>query len=241
MKRWVKSLVPAATLKHVGRFRNQWLRTHGRMSYSQEGEDMILERFLEGRPSGFYVDVGAHHPRRFSNTYRLYLKGWRGLNIDANPGCMRIFQRLRPRDINVEAAVASSSQQLTYHIFNEPALNTFDRELAQQRVSGSYSIVERVSIATAPLWQLLDQYVPERTKIDLLTVDVEGFDYDVLQSNDWGHYPAEFVLVECMEATTMERANSDPVAKLLQAYDYSVVAKTKSTVLFRRQLPAVTP
>ncbi len=38
-------------------------------SYSQEGEDLILRRIFNDRASGFYVDVGAHHPRRFSNTF----------------------------------------------------------------------------------------------------------------------------------------------------------------------------
>ena len=67
---------------------------------------MLLDRFLCQRPSGFYVDVGAHHPIRFSNTFRLYRKGWRGLNIDANPGSMKRFHHTRPRDINIEAAVS---------------------------------------------------------------------------------------------------------------------------------------
>ena len=38
-------------------------------SYSQEGEDMVLNRYFQGKNSGFYVDIGAHHPKRFSNTY----------------------------------------------------------------------------------------------------------------------------------------------------------------------------
>ena len=58
------------------------------ISYSQEGEDLILERFFEGKEIGFFVDIGAHHPMRFSNTYIFYLKGWRGINVDATPGSM---------------------------------------------------------------------------------------------------------------------------------------------------------
>jgi hypothetical protein len=58
---------------------------YSKKSYSQEGEDMILNRIFEFRNSGFYIDVGAHHPMRFSNTYFFYRKGWRGINIDAMP------------------------------------------------------------------------------------------------------------------------------------------------------------
>ena len=51
-------------------------------SYSQEGEDMVLKRIFDKQTKGFYIDVGAHHPKRFSNTYNFYLKGWKGINID---------------------------------------------------------------------------------------------------------------------------------------------------------------
>jgi FkbM family methyltransferase len=235
MKRLIKALVPQTLLRSLDPAREKWLRTYARQSYSQEGEDMVLERFLEDKQFGFYVDVGAHHPRRFSNTYRLYRRGWRGLNIDANPGSMNLFQQVRPQDINIEAAVSSAPQELTYYIFNEPALNTFKRDLALERVGGKYSIIKEVKIATAPLWQLLDQHVPADTKIDLLTVDVEGLDFDVLQSNDWNRYSPQFILVECLGASTLAEASSDPVAQLLIGQHYSIVAKTMSTVLFRSE------
>jgi FkbM family methyltransferase len=198
---------------------------------------MLLDRFLEFRHSGFYVDVGAHHPMRFSNTFLLYRKGWRGLNIDANPNSMQMFRRVRPRDINVEAAVSCNRQELTYYAFNEPALNTFDKDLALKRVGGIYSIVKEINIMCVPLRELLDQHLPANTRIDLLTVDVEGLDYDVLQSNDWSRFSPEFILVECMEFSTLDQANSDPVVKLLSEHHYSVVAKTMHTVLFKLKLP----
>ena len=233
MKQSIKALIPKPLLRGLEPIRERWFRTYVKDSYSQEGEDMVLERFLEHKLSGFYVDVGAHHPKRFSNTYRLYRRGWRGLNIDANPGSMTLFQHVRPKDINIEAAVSSVPQELTYYVFNEPALNTFKRDVALERAGGVYSIVKVVNITTVPLWQLLDQYVPVNTKIDLLTIDVEGLDFDVLRSNDWSRYSPEFILVECLGASTLEETSSDPVAQLLLGQHYSIVAKTMSTVLFR--------
>lgn len=70
-------------------------------SYSQEGEDVVLRRLFDSQPSGFYVDIGAHHPVRLSNRYYFYRCGWRGLSVDAAPGSMEMFRRLRPRDIAV--------------------------------------------------------------------------------------------------------------------------------------------
>jgi len=149
---------------------------------------------------------------------------------------MRLFQRVRPKDINVEAGVSSNRQLLTYYAFNEPALNTFDKDLALKRVGGIYSIVKEVKIMCAPLRELLDEHLPANTRIDLLTVDVEGLDYDVLRSNDWSRYSPEFILVECMKFATLDHASADPVVALLSEHHYSVVAKTMHTVLFRLKL-----
>lgn len=87
---------------------------------------MILRRIFENVENGFYVDVGAHHPKRFSNTFYFYKKGWSGINIDAMPGSMSLFNKIRPRDINIEAAVSNEKEEVIFYIFNEVALNTFE-------------------------------------------------------------------------------------------------------------------
>jgi len=241
MKSLIRSLVPKAAWQRLMEFRERHFPVYAKESYAQEGEDMILERFLELRPTGFYVDIGAHHPLRFSNTYRLYRRGWRGLNVDAHPGSMKPFRKIRPRDINVEAAVSSTQQELTYYIFNDHALSTFNKDLALKHTVGPYSVVKEVKVMTLPLAQLLDQYVPAGTKIDLLTIDVEGLDYDVLRSNDWNRYAPEFILVECLESSTPDTATPDPVAQLLAEHQYAMVAKTMNTAFFRRTLPSPIP
>src|SRR5436309_16100262 len=80
-------------------------RTYGNLAYSQEGEDLVLRRIFETQAKGIYVDVGAHHPFRFSNTCLLHKRGWRGINIDAMPGSMTLFERFRPLDVNLELGV----------------------------------------------------------------------------------------------------------------------------------------
>ena len=77
-------------------------------SYAQDGEDVALAAFYDTQKGykGFYVDIGAHHPKRFSNTYFFYKKGWSGINIDAMPGSMHGFRLLRTRDINLEMGIS---------------------------------------------------------------------------------------------------------------------------------------
>jgi FkbM family methyltransferase len=233
MKRWIKYALPSPLRKMLSRARHKVSPRYARDSYSQEGEDLIMEHFLFCKPTGFYVDVGAHHPKKYSNTYRLYRRGWRGINIDANPGSMAEFRRVRPRDINVEGGVGAVSGELTFYVFKEPAVNTFDKELALQRVKSGFAMDREVQVAVEPLSRILDRNIPEGVRIDMLTVDVEGSDFEVLQSNDWDRYSPDYILIECLGAVTLSDALTGPIATFLAARQYGLVAKTVNTVVFK--------
>ena len=208
---------------------------HASKSYSQEGEDMILRRLFEKKHSGFYVDVGAHHPARFSNTYYFYKRGWRGINIDAMPGSMKMFKLTRPRDINLEIPVSADSKSMLYYMFNEPALNGFDAGLSNSRNSQSnqYKVVKTLVLPAKRLDSILDEYLPSGQTIEFLTIDVEGLDFEVLRSNDWGKYKPEVVLIEVLGSTLADLASCE-ITKFLSAYGYTIYAKAVNTVIYKR-------
>lgn len=175
------------------------LKMYSTKSFSQEGEDLILKRIFERQKDGFYVDVGAHHPFRFSNTYIFYQRGWRGINIDAMPNSMSSFNKYRPRDINLEIPVGKSGSKLKYHIFNEPALNTFDETRIEDIIKKTeYTLIEKIEISIQSLKEILDVYLPKGQKIDFMSIDVEGLDLEVVQSNDWEKYRPKILLVESL-------------------------------------------
>jgi FkbM family methyltransferase len=202
-------------------------------SFGQNGEDLILDRMLEKEVAGFYVDVGAHHPVRFSNTYLFYRRGWRGINIDAQPGSMRLFRKHRPRDINVECGVAARAGTLSYFRFNEPALNTFDESEAKLKDVAPYRIVDRVEVGVRPLGDLLAEFLPAGQAIDFMTVDVEGLDAEVLGSNDWNRFRPRIVLAETLRTDILTIA-SCPAVRLLGEVGYKPVAKAYDTTFFER-------
>lgn len=205
-------------------------------SYSQEGEDIILARLCGAKGDGFYVDVGAHHPFRFSNTYLFYLRGWRGINIDATPGSMDAFRRLRPRDINLELFVSTDPTPQRLHLFNEPALNTASAALAARRgeENSAYRVVGTVAVASRSLASILDEYVQPGQIIDILNIDVEGMDLDVLRSNNWTKYRPTFVLAEILDATLADLDMHD-VTVLLRGQGYRPACKLLNTAIFLRQ------
>jgi FkbM family methyltransferase len=149
---------------------------------------------------------------------------------------MAAFRRVRSRDVNLEAAVAATKTELTFYLFNESALNTFDRQLAMQRAS-RHRLIREVKITTVPLKKLLDEYLPTKAPIDVLTVDVEGFDYDVLRSNDWDRYRPEYIIAECLGAASIEEANAQTASRFLMDQGYTMIAKTMNSAIFRNGRP----
>ena len=202
------------------------------LSYSQEGEDLIISRLLGDVLSGFYVEVGSHHPFRFSNTYSFYQRGWKGICIDPLPNSKALFNKWRPRDLALEMGVSATTSNMKYYLFNEPALNTFDQSLAKERDGlRNYKITRTIEVPTLPLSKILDEYLPDKQEINFLSVDVEGLDFQVLQSNDWHKYRPSFVIAECLK-NDLFSLSDDPVVRFLASVGYKAYAKTGASVVF---------
>ena len=170
MLRLIKRIIPVAVKKWLDGLRFRLFVGHAIKSYSQEGEDLVLARILGNLKltTGFFVDIGAHHPTRFSNAYYYYRRGWRGINVDALPGTKQLFQCMRPRDINIECGVGSQEGLLKYFAFNEPALNTFSEQEAKKKERPPYHIINTLQIPVVTLKQILDEYLSCRVERKLI-------------------------------------------------------------------------
>lgn len=229
----LKKIMPKSAIKFFINFKKNYLDGYAIKSYSQEGEDMILRRMFESQTKGFYVDVGAHHPKRFSNTYFFYKKGWCGINVDAMPGSMKSFDKIRPRDVNIEKPISSRNQVLTYFAFNEPALNGFSKEISEDRDGlNNYRIEFTKDIETYTLEEILDNNLSPNEKIDFLSVDVEGLDFDVIKSINLKKYRPRVILVEIL-GTSLSDLQKDPIYTFLTNEDYVLYAKAVNTVVFK--------
>lgn len=200
-------------------------------SYSLEGEDLLINGLLEFKKNGFYVDIGAYHPVKFSNTNLFYKNGWQGINIDAMPGSMRVFNLKRRRDINLEIPISDCPLTLIYYIFDSGAYNTFSKELAEKNIVNS-CLLKKVELKTQTLASILGQYVPDNQQIDFFSIDVEGYDLNVLKSNDWEKYKPRFILVEDHDFS-LEMPTTSQIYNYLSSQGYKLVTKTKSTVIYQ--------
>ena len=230
-------MIPAS-VKRFSRFLLRGVDPHATVSYAQEGEDLILLRLFGNAHRGFYVDVGAHHPSRFSNTCALYQRCWCGINIDANPAAIDEFRKHRPSDINVCTGIAEAAGSLTFYRFNEAALDTFDPALAAQRSAlPGYRLIDRSEVMVRRLDEVLTEHLPKGQGIDILSVDAEGYDLQVLKSNDWTRFRPRVLLVEA-RGTDIDKLSAEPSCVFARTVGYRPVAKTINTVILRDNVSA---
>jgi FkbM family methyltransferase len=205
----------------------------GHVNYAQEGEDQVLLRLVDRRESGFYVDIGAHDPRRFSNTCVFYDKGWRGINIDPNPEAIRSFNCARPGDINLCCGISDSKGEMKYFEMSDPALNTFDESLAHERERLTrYRIVGSSKVKVERLDVVLQKHMKMPAVIDFMNIDAEGHDLRVLRSNDWNRFRPSVVLTEAIGGLGIEEILSCDIHTYLSLHDYRLVAKTMNTLFY---------
>ena len=167
------------------------------ISYSQNGEDVILERIFADKKLGFYIDIGASHPENLSVTKHFYDKGWRGINIDPLKNCMDTFVQSRSRDINLNIAIDAEAGLLDfYEITDYPELSTFSPQAANILSKSGYKVecypVERITGS-----ELFEKYV--HGPVDFLKIDVEGRELSVIKSIDFKLYRPKVLVIEATE------------------------------------------
>lgn len=205
-----------------------------RKTYSQSGEDLIIDKLLGYKRKGMYIDIGAFDPKRFSNTMRFYLRGWQGVNIEPDTEHWKNFVRQRPRDINLNIGIGKDKGFLVFHEFNPPTLSTFSKEFSKQYIQEGFELLGKRKIQVLGLKDVFKKHVIHR-HIDFLSVDVEGYEMEVLSSNDWKKYRP---MVLCVELSFYEENSKEETARKLRLkkyilnQGYKIVAQTPHNTLF---------
>jgi FkbM family methyltransferase len=164
-------------------------------SYSQLGEDLVLEGLMGQKKDGCYIDIGASHPYEDSNTMHFYKKGWTGINIEPNYVKFQAFKSAKPRDVNLNIGIGKTASRMDFYVVDPPQLSSFSKEEADRAAGMGHRIAEVRKVEVMPLADVIAKHA-EGKKIDFISIDTEGFEIPVLQSNDWIKYRPRFICIE---------------------------------------------
>lgn len=179
------------------------------------------------------MDIGAHHPFQLSNTAYLWLQGWNGINVDASEEAIRLFNRVRHRDLNIHAAVVSTEmarQSSEIRFYSRRDIDnsaTCDEALAKERGYTDYITVPCRSLASI----IAEGAARNQGAVDYLNIDIEGLDEAVLEDLHICPVKPTVIMVEIYGHCVSEVLNSLATQNLAKQ-GYVFTERTGHTAVF---------
>ncbi len=201
-----------------------------KLQYSRWGEDSFLINYFKDTSNGRYIDIGAFHPFRGSNTYLLYKKGWSGINIDLNKTSIDLFKLARPNDINLNLAISEANKKIkVYQTKDLGKMNTIDPKFASIFLK-NYHVRESCSYN---LNDILYKYnASKNNRFELIDIDVEGSEYQILENLNFNKYSFKLILVETHIGYLHFKQQSDKIHTLLKSKNYNYLKKFGETDVY---------
>ena len=218
-------------------FLNQKIRSIKKIkkSYSSNSVDLIINELFKNKQKGIYIDVGCNHPFIGNNTYKLFKKGWSGINIDLDYTFIDSFNFYRPDDYNLQIGVSDKNgeQEMYYH-HERSAINTLD-------VKRSSKSILKKNIKTLTLNNIIENSKFKNRQIDYVSIDVEGYELNVLKGFDLNKYKPKALSIEYIDTKMIKEEyyhqninnilNSD-LYKYITNYGYHFVNWLHSDLIF---------
>lgn len=198
--------------------------------YSQFAEDISITRLFKKNHQGFFVDVGCFHPKKYNNTWKLYTRGWRGINVDVDSIKIDGFNIIRREDTNITCAVSDQEGEITLFTNGFYSLTTsVDSTFTQGK-----SNYKEKKIPSSTLNAIIDNTKYKNRKIDFLSIDAEGHDIKILKSFDIERYSPRLIAVETHLPTFTQVAETE-LYTFLTSKGYTLVGWCGLTLLMASQ------
>lgn len=187
-------------------------------SFSQHGEDHLIDKIIKKKKFGKFVDVGCHNPIRFSNTFFFYKKrNWTGICIDPQDNYKKLYRLFRPKDKFINCGIGLRRKKLVFYKFNPSTLSTFSGKNAKKYIKIGYKLIDKKKIYTYPLKELI------KSNFDLLSIDTEGYEMDVLRSINWNKAKPKIIIIETNLHMDDDRKQRIKITNYLKGKKYKLI------------------
>lgn len=142
--------------------------------YSQNNEQEIILKYFAGKPIGKFIEIGAYHPKVFSNTRALYEMGWSGVYVEPSAPCFKHFideYATEKRITLLNVAIAEKEGTVVFYESGGDAISTTSIAHKQKWEAGYKVTYNEIEVPAMAMRRLIDNY---GWGIDFLNLDVEG-------------------------------------------------------------------
>lgn len=203
-------------------------------SYAQEKEDLIVSRILtdifhKKFSDITYLDIGANKWRHGNNTYLFYKKG-RGILVEADPTLAEKLRQKRKRDKVYHAAVGTKDgESLDFYILSLATRSSLDKEHVEQERKRGIKVLNTIQIQCRTINSILEE---NNLNPDFLSIDIEGMDFQALQTIDYERYKIKVIVAE---RSGEKNTDNETMDQFMGRKGYVVYCKTRANVVYRRK------
>lgn len=202
-------------------------------SYSQWGEDSVISQFLHSK-TGSYIDIGSGHPIKGNNTYFLYQRGWTGILIDPILYNSKLSERYRSKDVFLQNIVSNKIGTEQFWEFWNYGLSTSDPVRASSLLKRGEGLNVKYNVMSLSLKEIITKHLTAKNSVpELLSVDVEGLELQVLESNDWNIFRPKVICIEILNSDLQKKVfNNSQVFLFLSRKGYNLRASVGNSQIF---------
>jgi len=199
-----------------------------RKNYAHTEEDLFILKKFKNK-IGFYVDVGCHHPTRLNNCHLLYKNGWNGINIDISQFSIKLFNLVRKKDININIAVSLKQKKVKFYY---DKLISFYISLNKRKDLDRFREID-----SDTLTNIIDKTKYKNRKIDFLSIDTEGKDFEVLRSLNFNKYDPKYICIEIYsDKISSFNIKKNKIYKYLIKKNYKLLLNKRENYIFKKKL-----
>lgn len=189
-KAMMRSLIKVYANNYQLHVRNTMETLAGKKYYSQFGQDLyVLDSIYKNKSDGFFVDIGANHPVNANNTYLLELNGWKGLAIEPQESLRSLWPNTRKTPC-LNYVIGAENKEVSF----------IEANASEHGLSGVEGYnkcttdCKKISVTQRRLEDILAEY--SVTDVDFLSIDVEGYEMNVLNGIDFSKVNIKLICVE---------------------------------------------
>ena len=205
-------------------------------SFSQEGEDLIIQRILKDNnikfKDLFYLDIGAGHPLKYSNTFYFYIRGSKGISVDAFEKSISLHRIFRPNDISYNLLLGYNDEINNYYRYKQSELNTMNQNRVKKLESYNIFPTEIKKIKKTNIKNFFDITIgKDLEKINFLNIDIEEGEVELLKKINWNIFKPKLICIEII-LDNFEDIYEHESYKILKSNGYKICSKLLNSAIF---------
>lgn len=186
-------------------------------STSQIFQDLFVLNETDFKTDGYFVEIGAADGKYFSNSYILEKKySWKGLVVEPARVWHEQLRKNRDCHISTDCIHEESNIKIEFIETDKPAFSQIQMNSSYEDTHKNLrkNINDKYTVKTKTLNDLFDEFQVLK-KIDYISIDTEGNEYEILKSLDFKKYTISIISVEHNNQEKREK-----IFKLLSSYNY---------------------